>query len=156
MMRILRLLGSIGLCQAAGGLGALITMDAVPGWYAGLAKPTFAPPNWLFGPVWITLYTMMGVAFFLILESEKSRDRRNAVRLFLGQLALNALWTPLFFGLKWMFAAFLEILLLMALIVAAMRVFYRIRKTAGVLLLPYALWVAFAAALNLSLFLLNR
>jgi len=157
MKRILIWAGSIVLCQAAGALGALITMDAVPTWYAGLIKPVFNPPARLFGPVWILLYTLMGIALALILETDpRHPGRRTALVLFFGQLMLNALWTPLFFGLKWMLPAFFEIVLLEGVILLTIRRFLRIRRVAGWLLFPYAAWVAFAAVLNLSLWILNR
>jgi translocator protein len=157
MKRFVRWAGSIALCQAAGALGGLITGEAIPTWYAGLIKPPFNPPAWLFGPVWILLYALMGIALALILDSDRrTPGRRAALSYFFIQLLLNALWTPLFFGFKWLLIALCEILLLEAMILLTARRFLRIRKAAGLLLLPYAAWVAFAAVLNLSLWVLNR
>lgn len=157
MKRFVRWAGSIALCQAAGALGGVITSEAIPTWYAGLLKPPFNPPAWLFGPVWILLYASMGIALALILESDRrTPGRRAALSFFFIQLLLNALWTPLFFGFKWLLIAFCEILLLEVMILLTAKRFLRIRRAAGLLLLPYAAWVAFAAVLNLSLWVLNR
>lgn len=157
MGNLIRLAASILVCQAAGALGAIFTVRAIPTWYSALNKPGFTPPSGLFGPVWVGLYTLMGIALFLILRlGWDNRNVRNAVYVFALQLLLNALWTPLFFGLHWLLPAFIEIVLLGVVILITIRLFYRLSPSAGLLLVPYALWVGFASALNLSFWLLNR
>lgn len=152
------LIGCVLLCQAAGALGSLSTQDAATwAWYDSLHKPVFHPPDWLFAPVWITLYTLMGVALWLVVRHGQGRRLgRLAVGLFLGQLVLNAAWTPLFFGLRQIGWALVDLLLLLGLLVATVGVFVRIHRAAGLLLFPYLAWVGFAAVLNAVLWLLNR
>jgi tryptophan-rich sensory protein len=121
-------------------------------WYALLEKPSWNPPGWVFGPVWTILYILMGVAVWLVW---KSRGFSGAVYLFLAQLALNALWSYLFFGINRPGLAFLEILVLWVLILATMLAFRRVSTTAGALMVPYLLWVSFASVLNYALWRLN-
>lgn len=150
------LLLAICICQAAGVFGALFTVDAIPGWYAELAKPPFTPPSWVFAPVWIALYTAMGIAAYVVLgRGRESPGVRLALGLFVVQLVLNALWTPLFFGLHWLLVAFVEIVLLFLFVLATTIAFWRVSRPAALLLVPYLLWVGFAAALNLAFWLLN-
>ena len=157
MGNLARLVVSILVCQAAGAVGSIFTVRAIPTWYAALNKPTFTPPSWLFGPVWIGLYTLMGISLYLVLRKGwDNRSVRVAVCVFALQLLLNALWTPLFFGLHWLLPAFFEIVLLWALILVTIRLFYGLSASAGLLLVPYAVWVGFASVLNLSFWLLNR
>jgi len=157
MRDIVSLIACILVCQAAGVLGSVFTVSSIPTWYAALEKPTFTPPSWIFAPVWIGLYTLMGISLFLILRRGwDDRNVRLAVTAFILQLLLNALWTPLFFGLHWLLPAFIEILLLWVMIVITISLFYPLSRPAGLLLVPYALWVSFAAVLNLSLWILNR
>ena len=156
MKQILRLALAILLCQAAGIIGSFFTVAAIPTWYAALNKPSFNPPAWLFGPVWIGLYTLMGVAFFLTWRLGREKPGVNkALTFFAVQLILNTVWTPLFFGLKLPGLAFAEIILLWIVIVLTLVQFYKLSKTAGLLLVPYILWVSFAAVLNFSLWVLN-
>ena len=151
----LMLLGSIALSHAAGAIGSLATFSSVDTWYLTLAKPVFTPPGWVFGPVWLTLYTLMGIALFLILQKKPSLVRKAAITLFLAQLALNALWSLVFFGLQDVGLALVNILLLLLLVGMTMVFFFRLHKVAGWLLVPYLLWGAFATALNISILLLN-
>jgi tryptophan-rich sensory protein len=154
---ILKLLGSIGLCQLAGILGSFFTMPSIPTWYASLAKPSFTPPNWLFGPVWITLYTLMGISLYLVWQKGfKSRDSKIALSVFGIQLFLNSIWSIIFFGLQAPFYGFAVIVILWAAIVGTIVLFYRISKTAGLLLLPYIAWVTLATALNFFIWTLNK
>lgn len=125
------------------------------GWYSGLAKPTWNPPGWLFGPVWTVLYAMMAVAAWRAWLHGGWAWQKTALRLYLIQWALNALWTPLFFGLNQPGWALAEILVLLAAILATMRAFWRVDRPAGILLLPYAAWVAFATLLNGAIWRLN-
>lgn len=148
---------SIVICQLAGVVGGLFTASSVDTWYATLIKPSFNPPNWLFSPVWITLYGLMGIALFLVFK--KGLDAKGvkvALVLFFAQLAANTLWSVLFFGLKLPLVALLEIVVLWALILLTMIKFFKVSMPAGLLLLPYILWVSFAAVLNFFLWSLNR
>ena len=155
--RIPRLVLAIGLCEAAGGLGALATRDALITWYPTLKKPSFNPPNEVFGPVWSSLYLMMGIA----LEEVSAGDAgggsvRLAQGLFGLQLSLNTAWSLIFFGLRSPRNAFFEIVVLWTAIVATIGAFYRVSRRAAFLLVPYLLWTTFAAALNFSIWRLNR
>lgn len=152
----LKLIVALFLCQSAGIIGALFTFDAIPSWYAGLVKPSFAPPNWLFGPAWTTLYTLMGISLYLIWQAKaKIKIKKAALNIFYAQLILNALWSIIFFGLKNPGLAFVEILLMWVLIAASIVKFNKINKTASYLLVPYLLWVSFATLLNASIVYLN-
>jgi tryptophan-rich sensory protein len=135
------------------GGGLIIGAVTRPGeWYAGLEKPWFNPPNWLFAPVWTTLYILIGVAGWRIWRLERSGP---AMKLWWAQLALNFVWSPVFFGAHQIGLALLVIVLLFAMTIAFMRSAARLDKIAVWLFAPYALWVAFAAALNGALFFLN-
>jgi benzodiazapine receptor len=151
-----KLVASIVLCQLAGIVGSVFTFTAIGSWYANLAKPELNPPNWVFGPVWTTLFLLMGIALYLVWEKGLSKkENKLAVKVFGLQLGLNVLWSILFFGLKNPFFAFVEIIFLWLAIAASAVLFWRISKTAGVLLVPYLLWVSFAAYLNFMVFVLN-
>jgi tryptophan-rich sensory protein len=155
-MNYLRLIGCIALCQAAGIVGGIFTAQSVRTWYVTLQKPSFAPPNWVFGPAWITLYTLMGIALYLVWQKTDEANVPRAVFIVFGiQLVLNALWSYVFFGLRSPLLGFIEITLLWAAIVATIILFWRISSTAALLLTPYLLWVTFAAALNFSLWRMN-
>jgi translocator protein len=146
------LIGWLLLCFGAAALGAFFS----PGdWYAALNKPSWNPPGWLFGPVWSALYTMMAVAIWLVWQTGGWRIQRKPVLIFLLQLALNALWSPLFFGLRQPGWAFAEILLLWLAIVATLMAFRSVNRTSMWLLVPYLAWVTFAAVLNFTLWQLN-
>jgi len=123
--------------------------------YAQLVRPEWAPPSWVFGPVWTVLYAMMGIAAWLVWRVAGFRAARTALTLFFVQLALNALWSWLFFGWHRGVLAFADIVLLLALIVATLIAFWRIKPLAGALLVPYLSWVSFATALNYSVWQLN-
>lgn len=156
MRNIFRLALAILICQAAGVLGSLFTFQAISGWYQALAKPFFTPPNWAFGPVWLTLYTLMGVSLYLVWTAGlHKKEVRTAVWVFGAQLFLNAIWAPIFFGAQQVLLAFVVIAALWAAILATIFAFYRISKTAAYLLVPYIAWVTVAAALNYSVWVLN-
>lgn len=138
----------------AAAIGGAASIQAGP-FYTQLVRPAWAPPPWIFGPVWTVLYAMMGVAAWLVWRVGGFRAAQSALTLFLVQLALNALWSWLFFGWHRGALAFADIVLLWALIVATLIAFWRIRPLAGALLVPYLLWVSFAAALNYSVWKLN-
>ena len=150
------LAAAIGLCLIAGFIGSIFTTPSIPTWYATINKPAFNPPSWVFAPVWTTLYILMGVALYLVWEKGLADKKvKLAVSIFGVQLALNVLWSALFFGLKNPFYAFIEIIFLWLTIAANIRVFWSIDKKASLLLIPYILWVSFAAVLNVSILLLN-
>lgn len=147
---------SLGLPFLAGGIGSLFTYQAIPTWYRTLNKPWFSPPNWLFGPVWTLLYILLGISLFIVLaETKKSKERTGGIMFYFIQIILNALWSILFFGLKIPLIAFVEIIILWVTIAVTIGLFYRVNKTAGLILLPYLLWVSFASVLNLFIVLLN-
>ncbi len=125
-------------------------------WYDSLNTPPWTPPDWLFGPAWTYLYASMGLAAFLVWRSGGGFRARFALGLFLFQLALNAGWTPLFFGLHAMGWALAEILVLLAAAAATVAAFFRLRRASGILLLPYLAWLTYASALNAALWRMNR
>ncbi len=155
--RIFALLGWIVLCEAAGAIGAFFTVSAIPVWYAALAKPVFAPPSWLFGPVWTTLYLLMGVAAWLVWRNKRTAPllRRRALRLFFIQLVLNAVWSPVFFGLHSLSGALALIVLLWLAIAVTIAAFARVSRAGAWLLAPYLAWVTFATYLAYALWSLN-
>lgn len=142
----------LAVCFGAAVIGSLF----MPGdWYAQLKKPTWNPPAWIFGPVWTVLYTLMAIAAWLVWRRGGFAVHAGALASFLVQLLLNALWSPLFFGLRNPALAFLNILLLWAALAVTLHLFWKVRKLAGGLLVPYFGWVSFAAALNYTLWRLN-
>ncbi len=145
----------IALCFGAAFLGSIFTTPSIPGWYAGLIKPSWTPPDWVFGPVWSVLYLMMAVAVWLVWRQYGLSKAAVPITLFMLQLALNAAWSILFFGLRLPGVAFLEIIMLWFAILATVIAFWRASPVAGYLLLPYLLWVAFAAGLNFTIWRLN-
>jgi benzodiazapine receptor len=148
-------IGSVMLAEGAGLIGTFFTIHAIPAWYAYLSKPSFSPPNWLFGPVWTILYLLMGIAAYRIWSCQKSASRQKALSAYFVQLALNALWTPVFFGLH---ALGLGLIIICAMCIAILITifrFWRIDRTAAYLLCPYIAWVSFATALNIVLLMLN-
>ena len=149
---LLGLAGWLALCFCAAALSAIF-MPAE--WYASLKKPSWNPPGWIFGPVWTALYAMMAVAAWLVWRRGGFAAQRGPLMLFLTQLALNAAWTPLFFGLRRPGVAFAEILLLWLAIAWTIGIFWRVHRVAAWLLAPYLAWVSFAAALNFALWRLN-
>ena len=151
-----KLLASIIGCELVGFLSVPFTSTAIPSWYASLTKPPFAPPNWLFAPVWTFLYLSMGVSlYFVWIQGWRKKKIKVAMRWFFLQLALNFLWSPLFFGLRSPVLALTEIVWLWLLIAMTMKHFYELSKPAFYLLIPYLLWVTFAAILNASIVALN-
>ena len=155
---VVRLVAACGVSLSAGLIGSLAVTDrGFMSWYAAIEKPGFTPPSWVFGPVWTILYLLMGVAAFLVWRRGLDRRvARVALVWFLVQLVLNASWTPVFFGLHRIGLALLVILLLWAAIVVTLYHFLRVSRVAGLLLVPYLLWVSFAAVLNASIWHLNR
>ena len=157
MNNAIKLLLAVAVPLAIGGLSGFATARGVDTWYPTLAKPSFNPPAWVFGPTWTVLYIMMGVALFLIWrQGLDTPGVRLALTIFAVQLVLNALWSILFFGMQSPAWAFAEILLLWLAIVATLCAFWRVTPAAGGLLVPYLAWVSFAAVLNGSIWILNR
>ncbi len=149
---IVRLVVSVVACEGAGGIGALFTRNAISTWYAGLKKPAFTPPNSAFGPVWITLYFLMGIAVFLVWREGVI----TAFVIFWVQLLLNVIWTAVFFGLRSIFGGMVMILLLWVAILASIVEAFSVSVAAGALLIPYIVWVSIAANLNVRIWMLNR
>lgn len=166
---LLSLAAAIVLPQLAGGIGAIATASSVSTWYKDLKKPSWNPPSWVFGPVWTALYAMMGLAAWLVwrrsgeaapedepLALPKTPERREALSLWSGQLALNTLWSVIFFGLRSLGGAVAEIAVLWTAIAATAVRFYRIKPAAGLLLVPYLAWSTFASVLNATVWRMNR
>lgn len=152
-----KLAAAIIVSLAAGWVGSIFTMPAIPGWYASLAKPFFNPPAWVFGPVWTLLYILMGIALFLVWsQPQRGRKFQAAMAAFFCQLALNALWSLIFFGARNPGAALLEIIVLWLAIVWTFIQFKKIERRAAWLLVPYLAWVSFASILNGAIYFLNR
>lgn len=177
--KVIKFLTSIIICELAGASGSSLTMPAINGWYKKLTKPGFNPPDWLFGPVWTTIFVLMGIALYLVWFkkwepkneidfkgrkpwnslSQKfligSWQKANIILIFAFQLILNVLWSVIFFGLHSPGTAFFELLMLWFAIIFTIVNFYRVSKVAALLLLPYILWVSFAAILNYFIWVLN-
>ena len=149
MKKAAALIGFIVLCELAGTTGALIT-DA--SWYVALDRPSWAPPGWVFGPVWVTLYAMMGVAAWLVWRSH-APNRRAALTWFAVQLVLNAAWTPVFFGAKSLGGGLIVIVMLLLAIAATIAAYRHVSRAAAWLMVPYLAWVGFATALNAALWM---
>ncbi len=156
----LRLVAALGTPFIAAAIGAIATSRSVSSWYQTLRKPRWTPPSWLFGPAWSMLYLMMGVASWLIWHTGKVEGREEeagaALRLYSVHLAFNTLWSVIFFGWQRIGLGLAEILVLWSMILATLRRFQRINRRAGLLLVPYQLWVTFATALNAAIWWLNR
>jgi benzodiazapine receptor len=151
-----KLITSIIVCQLTGVLGSIFTRPAIPTWYATLKKPSFTPPDGVFSPVWITLFVLMGIAAFLVWNKGLSDQRvKIALSIFVVQLILNVLWSVMFFGLRSPLVGLIEIVVLWIAILLSILYFLKVSNIAGILLVPYILWVSFAAVLNFSIWRLN-
>ncbi len=151
-----KLLLAIIICNLAGAIGSIFTFSSIPNWYATLTKPEFNPPNWIFGPVWTTLYILMGISLYLIWKKyEEGKDAKPALTVFSIQLALNALWSILFFGLQSPLYGLFCIIPLWISIALMILKFYPLSRNAALLQIPYLLWVSFATLLNVSIWMLN-
>ncbi len=156
VIEILKLVICIIICQSAGFIGSVFTSPSIPTWYATLKKPSFTPPNWLFAPVWITLFTLMGISAFLVWRKGLDDQQvKKALIIFAVQLIFNTLWSVAFFGLRSPLAGLIVISILWIAILLTILNFFKISMTSGLLLIPYILWVSFAAVLNLSILILN-
>ena len=156
MSNTLRAIISIGVCLVVGAVSGLFTADAIPTWFTTIQKPSWNPPNWLFGPVWTTLYVLMGIAFFLVWRSPNSADKSRAMLIFALQLVLNFFWSFIFFKQQNISGAFIEILFMLAAIVVTIVLFSKVNRTAAWLLAPYLAWVSFASFLNFTIWQLNK
>jgi tryptophan-rich sensory protein len=145
----------LGVVLAIGAVGSLVTLPKIPTWYAGLAKPWFTPPDAVFGPVWTVLYILMAVAAWRIGAVPGRGARRRALGLFSLQLALNAAWSPLFFGLEAPMLGLAVIVALLIALSATLFAFWRLDRLAGAMLAPYLVWVGYATALNAAIVALN-
>jgi tryptophan-rich sensory protein len=155
-LEFIKLIISIVICNSAGFIGSIFTTSTLPTWYNSLEKPSFNPPSWVFGPVWITLYTLMGISAYLVWRQGIHNSQVKAAFIIFGvQLFLNAIWSPIFFGLRALFAALVVIVILWIAILLTIYAFYKISRVAAVLLIPYIFWVSLATILNYSLWVLN-
>jgi translocator protein len=154
---IAKLAGAVAACEAAGGIGAFLSREGLQEWYPKLQKPSFNPPDWVFGPTWTLLYALMGTSLWLAEERDEDGAAKWTSRVFFGaQLLLNVLWTYVFFGRRAPGWALVEVLVLIAAIAATVASFSKVSRTAAVLLVPYLLWTGFASVLNFSIWRLNR
>ncbi len=157
MKNFFLLLACVLVSYAAGAIGSIYTFQSIPTWYAGLVKPPLNPPNWIFGPVWGTLYTLMGIAIFLVIKKGFAAEGvKLAVTFFSLQLIFNALWSFVFFGARTPLTAIPVIIVLWVLILACIIVFWKISKPASIMMMPYLLWVGFASYLNTGVYFLNK
>ena len=155
---LLSLAAAVLVCEVVGASGSVFTAMGTDGWYSSLARPVLAPPNWVFGPVWTTLFALMGVAAWLVwgdLSGPDAGAARLALWLFAGQFVLNLAWSAAFFGAQSIIGGLVVIALLWLAIVATVWAFYRVDWRAGALLVPYLAWVSFAAYLNYGFWVLN-
>jgi benzodiazapine receptor len=153
---LLKLIVSIVFTLGLGSLGGIFTVSEIPNWYAGLQKPSFNPPNFLFGPVWTILYILMGISFYLVWKKSSSKIRANGIALFIIQFTLNFFWSIIFFKYHLIFWAFIEIIVMWVFILFTIFSFAKLNKTAAWLLVPYISWVSFAAILNFAILHLNQ
>lgn len=159
MKLFLKILISVVICLGLGLLSGLSTMKEIDGWYATLQKPSFNPPNWLFGPAWTTLYTLMGISFGLVWHKLTEKGFKlfelRGVSYFFVQFLLNLGWSSIFFTWHKVGLALIEIIVLWVFILLTIIHFYRFHRLAGILLIPYILWVSFATLLTASIYFLN-
>ena len=152
-MNLVRFLISVAVCEAAGVVGSVFTISAIPDWYAALQKPWFTPPNWLFAPVWLILYFLMGATLYLLWGKRPQSDA--ALTAFGVQLLFNVAWSAVFFGAHAIFYGFVVIAALWAGIVVTLVLSYPVSRSAAALVVPYILWVTIASMLNYYIWVLN-
>ena len=156
MNDVTKLAFSIALCLSIGFVGSVFTTPAIPTWYSSLNKPFFSPPDWIFSPVWTILFILMGISFYILWDAGfKTTQAKIARTFFMLQLGFNASWSMIFFGLKSPLFAFMEIVLLWIAIWFTIVTFRNISKTSAYPLIPYLVWVSFAAVLNFSIYVMN-
>jgi translocator protein len=155
-VEVLKLIGCMAICELTGLVGSLAMMRTLPTWYASLHKPSFSPPDWIFGPVWTILYLIMGIALYLVLRKGFFEPGvKTAIIVFAVQLILNAVWSFLFFGSESPLLGLIDIVLLWTAIAVTIVFFSYVSKPAALLLFPYIFWVSFAVVLNFFLWRLN-
>jgi translocator protein len=152
---IIKLVASLLLPLAIGGIAGIFTTEAIPGWYASLNQPSFNPPNWVFGPVWTTLYLILGISLFMIWKMEPGKQRNQAILIFMVQLLLNFGWSFIFFYFKMIGIALIDIIALWIMIVFMLVRFYKLKPLAAYINIPYLFWVTFATVLNATYYYLN-
>jgi len=153
---VVKFLIYFGFCECAGAIGSIFTVSAIKNWYAFLEKPSFSPPSWLFGPMWTLLYLLMAISIFLISKNGLADKKTKIIfRLFWIHLFFNAIWSFLFFGLESPLLGLFDIIILWVMIGILTFQFFKIKKLAGILFIPYWLWVSFAAILNFFIYKLN-
>jgi len=155
MKNFFRLITSIIICQSAGIIGSFFTVTSVGGWYQTINKPSFNPPGYIFGPVWIALYLMMGISLYLVWNRKGTADIKIPLIIFFAQLFFNTIWSILFFGLHSPVLALIDIIILLILIIITIFSFKKVSKPAAYLLIPYLMWVSFATVLNYYIVMLN-
>jgi benzodiazapine receptor len=156
-IEIIKLAICIGVCLVTGFIGSIFTSASIPTWYTALAKPSFNPPNWLFAPVWTILFILMGISAYLVWRVGLSQPNvRIALIIFIMQLILNAFWSVAFFGLRSPITGLIVIIILWIAILLTILSFTKVSIAAGILLIPYILWVSFASILNATIYVLNR
>jgi len=156
MNKWIKLIICILICQLAGVIGLLFTISSITSWYVNLNKPFFTPPDWLFGPVWLTIYTLMGISLYLVWNEKSKSKIKIPLTLFFIQLVLNALWSVMFFGFQLIFYGLIEIIIMWIFIALTMFSFYRISRKAALILTPYIAWVTIATLLNYFVWVLNN
>jgi tryptophan-rich sensory protein len=154
--QIFKLAASLLLPLGIGCVAGMFTTEAIPTWYATLNQPSFNPPSWVFGPVWTILYIILGISLFLIWELPPSKERRQAILIFMVQLLLNFCWSFFFFYFKIIGIALIDIVVLWVMIKYMLVRFHKIKPSAAYINIPYVLWVTFATVLNAAYFFLNR
>lgn len=151
----IKLIAAVALTVVFGAVGGLVTAPEIPVWYAGLTKPSFNPPSWLFAPVWTTLYVLMGISLFLIWKQPVSKERNKAILFFISQFILNMAWSFIFFGMHETGWALVEMIILWLAILLTIFSFTKFSRIAAWLLVPYIVWVSFAMILNVAIWRLN-
>lgn len=154
-LQSIKLIVSIIVPLGLGSIAGIFTAQSVPEWYATLNRPSFNPPNWIFGPVWTMLYVLMGISLFMIWKQDMSKERNLAILVFMLQLLLNFGWSFIFFYFNMIGLALIDIILLWIFIVIMLVFFYKIKPIAAYINIPYLLWVSFATVLNGSYYILN-
>lgn len=152
---ILKFVVAIVIPLGLGSVAGLVTSEAIPEWYASLNRPSFSPPNWLFGPVWTSIYILLGISLFLVWKQAPGSDRNKALLMFGVQMVLNFAWTFIFFYFKMLQLALIEIVFLWLSILLMMLWFYKVKPLAAYLNIPYILWVTFATLLTAGYYYLN-
>jgi benzodiazapine receptor len=155
MPKSIKLIIAILLPMVIGGLSGFLTANSINDWYTTLQQPSFNPPNWVFGPVWTTLYLIMGISLYRIWILPVSAERNFAIVVFFGQMILNFFWSLIFFRWHLIGAALAEIILMWVMIATMIHLFKKLDKVAGIMNVPYLLWVTFASVLNAAYFVLN-